>query len=105
MSNKPNVNEMKKNIERIKKINMKLSHMSLTEKENHFFDNYPDIMGKYPFIVSIICSGSDLTMLDYMLSSLEQVEKGNSSQEYMDKIVGERLADEYVNPLIDENKE
>jgi serine/threonine protein kinase len=102
MSYKPNVEEMKETIERIKKINMKLSHMNLTEKENHFFDNYPNIMEKYPFLVSTICSGGDLTMLDYMLSSLEQVEKGNTSQEDMEKIVGERLADDYVKPLIDE---
>ena len=43
-----------------------------------------------------------------MLNSLEQVEKGNTSQDEMDKIVGERLADEYVKPLdkpIDESKD
>lgn len=105
MSDKPNVKEMREMIERVKKINMKLSHMSLTEKENHFFDNYPDIMNKYPFLISTVCSGGDLTMLDYMLSSLEQVEKGNTSQEDMEVIVGERLADDYVKPLIDEDKE
>ena len=38
-----------------------------------------------------------------MLNSLEQVEKGNSSKEEMDKIVGERLADEYVKPLDKKN--
>jgi hypothetical protein len=99
MSDKPNVKEMKQMIERIKNINTKLSSKNITEKENYFFDNHPDIMEKYPFLVSMICSGGDLTMLDYMLSSLEQIERGNSTHEEMEKIVGERLADDYVKPL------
>jgi hypothetical protein len=100
---KPNVEEIKKIINRIKNINLKLSSKTLTEKEDFFFTHHPDIMNNYPFLVSQICSGDDLTNLDYMLSSLEQIEKGNSEKEDMDKIVGERLADEYVNHLDKKN--
>lgn len=108
MSEKPNVNELRTIINRIKNINIKIYSKTLEEKEDYFFKNHSDIMNKYPFLVSQVCSGQDLDKLEYMLNSLEQVEKGNTSQNEMDKIVGERLADEYVKPLdkpIDESKE
>ena len=108
MSNTPNVKELRKVIERIKNINIKIFSKTLEEKEDYFFKNHSDIMNKYPFLVSQICSGQDLTKLEYMLNSLEQVEKGNSTQNEMDKIIGERLADEYVKPLdkpLDESKD
>ena len=56
-------------------------------------------MNTYPFLVHQICSGEDLEKLDYMINILEQIEKGNIKKDDMDKIVGERLADEYVKPL------
>lgn len=96
------LDDIKKTIDRIKNINNKILSKSLEEKEDYFFKNYPDIMNKYPFLVSQICSGKDLETLDYMLNSLEQIEKGNISKDNMDKIVGERLAEEYVKPITDE---
>ncbi len=100
MSEKPKVKELRTVIERIKNINNKIFSKTLEEKEEYFFKyHYDDIMSKYPFLVSQICSGQDLDKLEYMLNSLEQVEKGNSSKDEMDKIVGERLADEYVSHL------
>jgi hypothetical protein len=105
MSEKPNVNKLKNVVERIKNINMKIFSKTLEEKEDYFFKNhYDDLMKDYPFLVSQICSGFELDKLEYMLNSLEQVEKGNSSKDEMDKIVGERLVDEYVKPL-DKDKE
>ena len=105
MSQKPNVNEIKKVIDRIKRINLKIYSKTLSEKEDYFFQNHYDIMENYPFLVSQICSGEDLSKLDYMLSSLEQVENGNSTKDEMDKIIGEKLADEYVKPLDKPNED
>tara|TARA_B100001121_G_scaffold308569_1_gene332990 strand:+ start:6048 stop:6401 length:354 start_codon:yes stop_codon:yes gene_type:complete len=109
MSKKPNVKELRNVIERIKNINIKIYSKTLEEKEDYFFKNhYEDIMKHYPFLVSQICSGKDLDKLEYMLNSLEQVENGNSSKDEMDKVVGERLADEYIKPLdkpIDSSKD
>lgn len=99
MSEKPDVSKIKSIIERIKNINNKIITKSLEEKEDYFFKNHYDIMGNYPFLVSQICSGGNLDELEYMISSLEQVEKGNSSKEEMDKIVGERLSEQFVKPL------
>ena len=81
MSEKPKVNDLRNIIERIKNINIKIFSKTLEEKEEYFFKNHSDIMDKYPFLVSQICSGGDLSTLDYMLSSLEQVEKGNSTND------------------------
>lgn len=103
MSKKQNVKELKTIINRIKNINIKIFSKTLEEKEDYFFKNHYDIMKNYPFLVSQICSGQDLDKLEYMLNSLEQIEKGNSSKDEMDKIVGERLADEYVKHLDNNN--
>lgn len=99
MSKKPNVNELRKMIDRIKNINNKIYSKTLEEKEDYFFKHHQDIMNNYPFLVSQICSGDDLDKLEYMLNNLEQIEKGNSSKDEVDKIIGERLADEYVKEL------
>lgn len=96
------LDDIKKTIDRIKNINNKILSKSLEEKEDFFFKNFPDIMNKYPFLVSQICSGQNLKTLDYMLNSLEQIENGNISKDNMDKIVGEKLVDEYVKPIADE---
>ena len=80
MSEKPNVKELRNVIERIKNINIKIYSKTLEEKEDYFFKNhYEDIMKKYPFLVSQICSGKDLDKLEYMLNSLEQVENMKTS--------------------------
>lgn len=98
MSGKPNISEIKKTIERIKNINLKIYSKSVTEKENYFFDNHPDIMNNYPSLVSQICSGADLDKLDYMIKGLEIINSGEKSREDMDKVIGEKLADEYIKP-------
>jgi hypothetical protein len=99
MSEKPNVKELRSIINRIKNINIKNYSKTLEEKEDYFFKNHSDIMNNYPFLVSQVCSGNDLDKLEYMLNNLEQIEKGNSSKNEVDKVIGERLADEYVKDL------
>lgn len=98
MSGRKSVLELRMIVENIKNINNKLNkNMSLTEKENYFFENYPDIMKEYPFLVSQICSGTDLQMLETMFQQMEAMEKGTKSKETVDKELGEKLGDTYIN--------
>jgi hypothetical protein len=95
----PNVKEIKDVIIKIKNIITNLSKKSIntpTARENYFWANHSDIMNKYPFLVSQLCSGGDMTMLDMMLYKLEQVEKGELNQDTADKEIGKQLADEYL---------
>ena len=103
MSNKPNVHELINIINRIKNINLKLSYHTLDEKEDYFYENHRDLMEKFPFLISQICSGGDLSMLDYMLNELHKVETGQISQDQADVMMGETLADKYVKPLVDDD--
>lgn len=95
----PNVKDIKEVIIKIKNIINNLSKKNITSptaRENYFWANHSDIMNKYPFLVTQLCSGGDMTMLDMMLYKLEQVEKGELNQDTADKQIGKQLADEYL---------
>jgi hypothetical protein len=99
MSSKPTTSELKQTILQIKNIIKELDNKQIygqENRENYFFTFHTDIMNLYPFLVSQIISGNDLTMLDLMLSQLEQVEKGKCSNDQVDITIGEKLADAYL---------
>jgi hypothetical protein len=98
MSSKPTVAEIKSSINTIKTIikNIELKGiLSPPDKENYFWQNYPDIMNRFPFLVTQLCSNNDNKMLDTMVKQLEQIEKGMSIDE-ADKQIGEKLASAYL---------
>ena len=98
MSSKPTVVEIKSSINTIKSIikNIELKGIfTPSNKENYFWENYPDMMNRFPFLVSQLCSNSDNKMLDVMVAQLEQVEKGMSVDD-ADKKIGEKLASAYL---------
>jgi len=100
MSNRASVKELKQIIQQIIEINNSLGKKTTIQKENYFFDKHPDIMNNYPFLVSQICSGGDLSMLDRMLVDLEQIEKGQRSKEEVDTTLGKDLATKYIDPKL-----
>lgn len=98
MSSKPTVKEIKSSINTIKTIikNIELKGInSPSDKENYFWENYPDMMNRFPFLVTQLCSNTDSKMLDIMVAQLEQIEKGMSTDE-ADKQIGEKLASAYL---------
>jgi hypothetical protein len=93
-----NVNDIKKTIKNIKTIiqNIELKGInSSSSKEDYFWKNHPELMNKYTFLISQLCSNTDNTMLDVMIKQLEQVEKGKNMDE-ADKEIGEKLANSYL---------
>lgn len=98
MSNKPTSKELKKMIDMIKIIikNLDKKGINVNAREDYFWTNHPDIMNKYPFLVSMLLNDSEHPMLNIMLTQLENIEKGIVSQEDADKEIGEKLADDYL---------
>lgn len=97
-SDKPSVAEIKASINTIKTIikNIELRGITnSTDKENYFWQKHPDMMNRFTFLISQLCSNSDNKMLDVMIAQLEQVEKGMSLDE-ADKKIGEKLANNYL---------
>jgi hypothetical protein len=97
-SNKPTLAEIKTSINTIKTIirNIQLKGiLSPADKENYFWENHPDMMNRFAFLISQLCSDIDSPMLNIMLAQLEQVEKGQSLDE-ADKKIGEKLAAAYL---------
>ena len=98
MSSRPSLEETKKSINNIKTIIKNIEMKGIitpAEKEDYFWNNHPDLMNRYTFLISQLCSNNDNKMLDIMIAQLEQVEKGMSLDE-ADKKIGEKLADNYL---------
>lgn len=101
MSQRKSVKELRKIINKIQQINSKLNKkMSLKEREDYFFDNHNQLMNDYPFLVSQICSDSDLQMLETMLQQMEAMERGEKTKNQADTELGQQLSKEYVDPKI-----
>ena len=95
---KPKVYEIKAAIKNIKTIikNIELKGIvKPADKEDYFWKNHLDMMNRFTFLISQLCSSNDNRMLDIMLSQLEQVEKGMALDE-ADKKIGEKLANNYL---------
>ena len=79
----------------------------LKERENYFWDNHGELMNKYPFLISQLCSSNDDSMLDFMMQQLKNMDSGSSTKEDTDVVVGQKIANTYIKPVVDklENKE
>lgn len=98
MSSKPSLAEIKSSINKIKTIIRNIELKGITrpaDKENYFWENHPDMMNRFTFLISQLCTDIDNKMLDIMLAQLEEVEKGMSLDD-ADKKIGEKLAKEYL---------
>ncbi len=98
MSSKPSLIEIKSSINTIKTIIRNIELKGITrpaDKENYFWQNHPDMMNRFTFLISQLCSNSDSKMLDVMITQLEEVEKGMSLDD-ADKKIGDKLAKEYL---------
>jgi hypothetical protein len=101
MSDRPSVKDLKNVIKNIQKIIKELDKKQIfgqEVRENYFFDNHVDIMSKYPYLVSHLCSGNDNSMLEIMFRHLEEVEVGEKTPEQADEIIGEKLVATYIKP-------
>ena len=68
--------------------------------ENYFWENHSSLMNTYPFLITQLIGNDDLTMLNTMIQQIEEIEKGNKTQNEVDIEIGEQLADKYL----DKNK-
>lgn len=95
----PDVNAMNEIIGKIKTVLINLGKKGITlEKDilDYFWKNHADIMGKYPFLVAVLCSGEDKSMLDLMLYKLKQIQSGDLTHDQADTDIGKQLANDYL---------
>jgi hypothetical protein len=95
---KPTLAEIKTSINTIKTIikNIQLKGINTqADKEDYFWKNHPDMMNRFTFLISQLCSDINSPMLNIMLAQLEQVEKGQKLDD-ADKQIGQKLASAYL---------
>jgi hypothetical protein len=100
MSLKPSSKEIKNSINNINIIIKNLEQRGITSpkaKEDYFWKNHGDLMNRFPFLVTQLCSGGDMSMLNIMIQELEKIEKGQVSTDDADKEIGQKLVDDYIN--------
>jgi hypothetical protein len=99
MSSKPSLDEIKTTINNIKTIVKNIEAKGVIkpiDKENYFWENHSDLMNKYTFLVSQLCSNTDNKILDIMLTQLDNISKGKTSLKEADKEIGQVLANNYL---------
>ena len=72
---KPTLAEIKTSINTIKTIikNIQLKGINTpADKEDYFWKNHPDMMNRFTFLISQLCSNNDNQMLDIMIKQLEE---------------------------------
>jgi len=63
-------------------------------------DIFPEIYDSYPFIVKKICKGDNLDMIYTMFENLEKVESGEVSLSGVETTLGNKLAKQYLDPVV-----
>ena len=93
------VSDLHNRINTINSIISTLKQKNITkvvDMENYFFDNHTELMNTYPFLVSHLCSGGDMNMLNVMLVEIDKVNKGQISSADADLNIGHKLTNTYV---------
>jgi len=101
-----NINIIKENIISINNIidNMKYKgNYNILDHELEVMNTYPTFYESYPFLVKKICKGGDLSMLDTMFNNLEKVESGEKSLSSVELNLGNKLAEQYLDPIVKKN--
>ena len=97
-----NINFIKETIVKLNKLidEMKSKgNNDILEHELEILHTYPEFYNNYPFLVKKVCKGGDLSMLDTMFKNLEIVESGNKSLASVELNLGNKLAEQYLNPI------
>ena len=74
------------------------------EYEFSIEDQFPEFTSKYFSLFKMIVGGEDLTPMYRMFACIDQVNKGHTTLESVEKQLGEELADEFVKPITEDNK-
>ena len=73
---------------------------NILDHELKAIEKYPEFYESYPFLVKKVCKGDDLGMLETMFKNLEIVESGKESLESIETNLGQKLASQYLKPVI-----
>jgi hypothetical protein len=97
-------------IENVKAVSDKINQMELEGTTDPFdfemaiIDSHPEFYQSHPFLVKRLCKRGDMSMLYKMLEQLEKVESGNKSLAGVELNLGEELANQYLYPVVNKNK-
>ena len=103
-----NVDQIKKNIEMIIKIRdtnniQTIKNYSIEKYKETMKSIFPIFSGEYSTIFKLILNNEDLSKLYYMFDSINLIKKGRD-KDTVEKEIGEKLAEEYLYPIVGKPK-
>jgi len=98
------IDQIKKNIEMIIRIrdttNIQIIKKHSIEKYKETMKSiFPIFANEYATIFKLILNNDDLSKLYYMIDSINQIKKGRD-KDIVEKEIGEKLAEEYLYPIV-----
>lgn len=74
------------------------------EKRRYCQNTYPDFVDRYPMLYEKVCeNGFDMERFMYMMNLRHQIQEKKHTVDSASAIVGQRLFDVYVKPIVDKN--
>jgi len=81
----------------------KFKNMTFDDRELQLSQIFGKFKEKYPTVFKVIIRGENLDNLDMFLTILKQIEDGAVDQKRAEIMLGEKLAKQYIYPVIGEN--
>lgn len=76
------------------------------DKQKYCKRTYPDFVDRYPMLFEKVCEDNfDMERFIYMMELKEKIQKREHTIESASVEVGQKLFDEYVKPIVDQNKD
>jgi hypothetical protein len=94
------VSEIRKwlaNNNELKEQNIVLFNIEVEKQFKQFSDDYP-------FLFKLILENKDLSILNQMMDTIEKINKNKIGKLDGEKLIGERLAEEYLYPVVNNKK-
>jgi len=99
MSLRQTIKEIQEFVETIKEKNNMQREIAIANKFPEFWDNYPFLVKK------LVKDNQDLSMLYTMLGKIEKIDKGELSMTSVEYELGNKLADQYLTPVLKANED
>jgi hypothetical protein len=104
-----NTNLIKANVTKLQEFIKKDEMILLKQKNQELFkykieSEFLEFNTKYPTIVKKIMNGDDISYLNKMLEAMDNINNKKTTKEKAEKKLGEELAEEYIYPLVKDNK-
>jgi hypothetical protein len=82
---------------------IELKNNNINELRLHIYDKFPLFKQNYPYLLDLLISGKDLSILNTMLNNIDRIDNANDKEKELQTVryeMANLLNDKYVKPYI-----